>query len=666
MQPAWLFELMADKKEVLRLIHQGELVNARSLCLKLCEGNTKNPDTWYLLADINSQIGDLNEVIRCCSRILVLRPDDLEAKYNLGVAYQALDEYKNAERVYKQILEHEPNNFKVMLNLGVIYWKLQHYQNSVDITRKFLASNPESPQGHNNLGLALMGLGHLDDALACFKETLRLQSGYSDVHYSLGICLSAMKRFEESEKYLLKATELNPKDVQSYFELARVYRNKGNTNAAIQALRRIIELDPNHAAAYNSLGVILGELNKLEESENALRKLIQILPDNPVAYNNLGTTLLSQGRIEEAENAFRQAIVLRPGYAEAIRQMTTCRKYSPNETEDIERIKKLLNCVDLTDNSEMHLQFALGKIYDDIAAYSDAFRHYHKGNILRHKYSQFNRFAHKDAIDRIINNFQKDFFTGKSDWGSDSEVPVFIIGMPRSGTTLVEQILSSHPEVSGGGELNKLGLMVDDLPRRLNTESQFPECIGNLDSTTAKVLAAEYLEHLNQSVTGAPSRITDKMPSNFHYLGLVAILFPKCRVIHCLRNAADTCISNYFQWFSHGNEHSFDLIDTVSYYKQYMRLMDHWRTTLPLSIFDIHYEDLTADTETHIRKLIDFVDLPWSGQCLRFHQQLRPVNTASVWQVRQPIYKRSVARWKNYRKDIGPLLDSLGIMNKDS
>ncbi len=356
----------------------------------------------------------------------------------------------------------------------------------------------------------------------------------------------------------------------------------------------------------------------------------------------------------EAEQAYRAALAVQPGYAEVYANLVTTKKYTAGDEQDTESILRLLQTNGLAEREAAHLHFALGKIFDDRGEYDTAFTHYREGNRLMRQTVQFSAADFGAYVDRIIGTFGSELLAQRDVFGSQSELPVFIIGMPRSGTTLIEQIVSSHPAVHGSGELDKLATLAAGL-------DSYPETTRALDGSALQHLAAEYEARLLRDAPPGTQRITDKMPSNLLHLGFVALLFPRARVIHCRREPLDVCLSIFFQAFSGGNEYAYDLTDIGMYYRQYERLMAHWGAVSPLNMLEVRYEDLVTDPENITRRLIEFLGLPWDDRCLAHTENQRPIQTGSIWQARQPIYTSSVQRWRRYEKHLGPLKRALGF-----
>jgi tetratricopeptide (TPR) repeat protein len=379
------------------------------------------------------------------------------------------------------------------------------------------------------------------------------------------------------------------------------------------------------------------------------------------AHCNLGKAFLSLGDLDSAEACYRKAIEIDPESSVAWQNLSVAGRFGPDDAATIEALQKLLASPTVTDGSRIPLHFALAKIYDDCQRFDEAFEHYQAANRLKHKTLNFDRKKSplRVLVSNTISTYSADFFQQRIGYGSASEIPIFIVGMPRSGTTLVEQILAMHPLIFGAGELIYIANIATTLQKRLGASLPYPQCTKLIRESMANTLAREYLEQI-RSVAGSAGRVTDKLPGNFMYLGLIALLFPRARVIHCQREALDVCLSIYFQNFlASDHAYAYDLADIAFQYRQYERLMGHWRKVLPLRIYDVQYEQLVADPEAGTRGLLGYCALPWDERCLRPYESKRPVYTASVWQVRQPIYKDSVHRWKRYEHHLGELKEAL-------
>lgn len=430
----------------------------------------------------------------------------------------------------------------------------------------------------------------------------------------------------------------------------------GNDAEAEKLFRHALVINNASAETFHNLGLILQKQGKLPEAIDSFRKAIEVQPGFFTAHYRLGKALQEQGNLSQAIVSYERAIELNPEFSKVYGSYSTCRKFTTEDKALAARLEKLLGGMGKQEN-QCSLHFALGKIYNDMGRYDDAFLHYLQANKYEQSRYPYHHKSFTSYIDRMIRNFPAGYF-GNCLWtGSPSELPIFIVGMPRSGTTLIEQILSSHPLIFGAGELTYFNDKSTHLARELKLP--YAECLEMLTAEGLKRIAEEYIGHLRSFGVNA-ERITNKMPGNFLHLGFISLLFPKARVIHCRRNPLDTCLSIFFQQFSGNHPYSSDLSNLGHYYRDYERLMDHWLEVLPAGMmFDIQYDELVEKPEEMSRSLIEFCGLPWSERCLKSHENERPVQSASSWQVRQPIYRTSKERWKRYEKYLGPLIKAL-------
>jgi tetratricopeptide (TPR) repeat protein len=374
------------------------------------------------------------------------------------------------------------------------------------------------------------------------------------------------------------------------------------------------------------------------------------------AHHNLGVVCNQLGELESARLHLKEAIRLRPDYAEAYHSLARSGRFAADE-EFLQRVEDLCHNDRFSRRDLSFLHFAAGKILNDMGEYERAFAHYRLGNKLHD--ASYDRNAEERYVADQIEVFGPSLFDRFKERGNASDAPIFIVGMPRSGTTLAEQVLSSHPKVKGVGELKDIHLIAGMLAQRTPDKLRYPRCLDQIDPAVLDEFSAKYFERTARLAPGA-DRVVDKNPANYRLLGLLAVMFPNAHFIHCTRSALDTCVSCYVTKFNDGLDYSFSLKNLGHYYRQYDRLMKHWRDVLPAPIFELRYEDMIMNQERTTRDLLDFCGLPWDPQCERFFETERAVRTASSWQVRQPLYSSSVDRWKRYESGLAPLIEALG------
>jgi len=552
-------------------------------------------------------------------------PGDHEVHYNLGNTLLSLNCLAEAEASYRKALRLMPDDADVCFNLGNALWKQGRLDEAAAAYLKTLRIRADHAEAHCNLGNILQELGRLDEAEASYRRALQIKSGYAAAHYNLGNLLHGRNRLDEAEA--------------SY--------------------RQALQISPDSADMHTNLGNILQELDRLDEAESSFRQALRAKPDHTEAHSNLGKLLLDRGRLDEAEACFQRALQIRPDYLIVRLSLALARKAKAGD----ENLAALIaaeqaarsGATPLPAEEAILLHFALGKSYDDIGDHEKAFPHFLEGNKLKRATLAFNPDQTAQHFAAIMQNFDTAAIDRLRGGGDSSSLPIFILGMPRSGTTLVEQIVSSYPGIHGAGELSDLGAIM----RRNVAGAAFPDNLHSLDQAQLAGWGAEYVAGLQRRAPAA-LRVTDKMPANFLVAGLIHLMLPGAKIIHVNRNPADTCLSCFTQLFKDGQEFSYDLAELGRYYVGYARLMDHWRRVLPEGAFlDVQYEDIVADQEAQSRRIVEYCGLEWNDACLDFHRNKRPVKTASMAQVRQPIYRSSVERWRPYEKFLGPLFDAL-------
>ena len=503
--------------------------------------------------------------------------------------------------------------------------------------------------------------GQLEVAKQMYQQVLKVQPTNADALHLLGVLLAQQDNNEAAVQILEQVVQANPNSALFNANLANVYKALNRVDEAIEHYRRAIALNPNYPDPYGNLGMVLREREELDEAEACYRKALSLNTNDAMTFNRLGGLLLQRGRVEEAREAYRSAVTIDPKFAVAWRHLAQTTKFSAND-DDIRRMESALASGGLDDDDVKDLRYALGKAHQDAGDYDVAFGHFEAGNrIMRSKLS-FDIDQLVEHMQSIMDVFDADLMerSGLREDTADA-TPIFIIGMPRSGTTMVEQILTAHSQVGGMGEVKFLSTVANErLPEVVADGSRYPEAIRQVTEDQLRALANEYIEAGIAAVPDAKF-ITDKMPFNYVRLGVARMLFPNAKFVHCQRDAMDTCVSCLLTCFTEGNRFSYDQRELGLWYRMYEALMKHWHQTLPGQIFDVQYERLITDQEDVTRALLDHCGLGWDDACLSFHENKRPVRTASNAQVRQPIYGSSVGRWRNYEKHLETLAGLLEV-----
>lgn len=649
---------MSNKQQVKALIQGQQWTEAKAVCARFCKANKGDAEAWFLLGAINGQLGVFDEAEVCSRHVIAIRPDVPLAHYNLGIALHRQGKTDDA----------------------------------IESFREALRIKPDFAEAHNELGVALQSKGQPNAALEHYQKAIALNPAYPEAHYNAGVVLRALNRPEEAITSFLQAVRLRPYHAEAHSQLGALFASLKRQDEAIDHYRRAIEIKPDNVEVLNDLAcALLNRIASLEdfaEAEKCYRQALQYRDDLPAIYMNLSVLLRDTGRHDEAMVYLRRAQELSPRNADVLASMALTHEYKGEFETGYALIKPFIE--NGTDNGNVALAYAklarhlnqraeavallervkepgilargihfnAGKLYDEMKEYDKAFAHFQQAHALgtsSHDVKQ-----NELRFDRLISVFSRENLERWPRASNRSRLPVFIVGMPRSGTSLVEQIVASHPDVYGAGELAEVHHMTFTLPDIVGKGVPYPQCVAELQQDRLDEMAQRHLDRLREFSPTA-SRVTDKMPHNFLSLGLLDMLFPETRIIHCMRDPIDTCLSIYFLPFN-ANSHAYaeNMAHLGDYYRQYLRLMAHWRSVLRVPMLDVQYEDLVANQEEVSRKMVEFCGLEWDECCLRFYEAKRTVATHSYDQVRRPLYKKSVARWKKYEQHLGPLITALG------
>jgi len=593
-------------------------------------------------------LGRFDAAVASYHRALELKPDFTEAHNNLGNALRGLGRLDDAAASYRSALEIKPQYAEAHNNLGNALMDLGQLNEAMASYRRALVLNPGFAEAHSNLGNALRGLGQLEGAVASYGRALAIKPDFAGAHGNLGNVLRDLGRLDEAAASCRRALAIKPDFAGAHSGLGNVLLDYGQHDDAVASYRQALALDPDFAEAHNNLGLVLRLQGRTAEAEASCRRSLAISPDVAATIAFLAELHADQGQFAEAEELFKRALSIDPQFPEAWAGIAHLRKMTGGDAAWSAEAQRIA-AQPLSPRKEVYLRYAIGKYFDDVQEFDQAFLNFQRANELSKAYrAGHDRREFTLAVDAIIHSYDRTWLDRKRIDANPSARPVFIVGMPRSGTTLAEQILASHPAIAGAGELPFWNAAA--------ATHRSAALSDDLGGSLVHKLADDYLRLLEE-ISPDALRVVDKMPANFLSLGLIHAALPKARILHMRRNPIDTCLSIYFQHFKTTHPYANDLEDLTHYYAEYLRVMDHWRSTLPKdAILDLPYEGLVDDQEAWSRKMLEFIGLPWDPVCLDFHRTYRTVITASKWQVRQKINKSSVERWRNYEKFVGPLL----------
>ena len=532
------------------------------------------------------------------------------------------------------------------LNLARGYLGAGRVADAIQAWRQATRLDPANHAAWFDLGSALLQVGRLPDAIGAFRRAIAAKSDFAAAHHMLGVALEQQGNDMQAIVALRRAVALSPKLADAHARIGTLCMSLSRRTDAIAALRRAYAVAPQSDVGRLALAKALIAEERQEEAASTLRRMLARSPNHFGARKMLGDVLSYAGRFEEAGEEYERAISSGDQPISAYHSLVMSRTLTEADRPLVDGMQRMLKTGRMDGLPLMILHFSLGKAFDDLKDYEAATRHFDKANRMRNHTSKLDRPRLVEQFDRIIERFTSAFFTAHAALGSPDETPLLVLGMPRSGTTLTERIISSHPVVAGGGEL-------PFWPE--NGTPWEAERSRGVSAGPLQRLAQDYLAVLRDIGPDA-LRVIDKMPPNFIWIGLIHLAFPKARIIHCKRNPIDTCLSIYSTYFTARMDFASDRGDLAFFYRQYGRLMEHWRQVLPPEIYyETVYEDLVADREMRSRELIAFCGLDWDDSCLVPEQNERAVRTASVWQARQPVYKTSVERWRRYEPWLGEL-----------
>jgi len=675
---------------VINLLQSNRLSEALVLCEQIMLKNKKNPDGWLLLADIYQKSGTFAKAEKSFRKAIKLKAVYAPAHTRLAMFYHGQGKFAKAEASYQQSLKLDNNQPTVHFNLGSVLQEQDKFDEALSQYQQAIKLKPDYAKAYANRGFVLRKQKMFDDAIDSYQQALRFAPEIAEIHYNMGLSLLNTGQAEAAEKHQRQALRLKANYADAWAGLASVQFFNGEIENAATSYQQALHQQPNDVDMLCGYASTLSTLGQHDQAMELVKQALNIEPDNAETCIAKGSIHVSLGQMDDALACCDQVLQITPQHEKAIcltasiyekkgdseRAYHYLKPLLQNEhpatevilsfasiskslalTDDaIKRMEQLLQNSDkkiqATDSRRLH--FTLGKAYDSQKDYDHAYKNFHTANKLKRAVFDIKEF--KQHIDEQIKVFSAGYSFRLPKTSIRSDRPIFIVGMPRSGTSLVEQILASHPLISGAGELPDINNLVHSMPSTSGVNRQYPECIEQTDSQQLDRMAQAYLDTLSK-VNSDARHVTDKMPGNFIHLGLIQLLFPDAHIIHCIRNPLDNCLSCYFQDFSQHHPWIYNLQDCGKVYLENLRMMQHWKSVLEIPILDIHYEGLVENQETISRKMIEFCDLDWDDACLQFHKSDRLIWTASYDQVRQPMYKKSVARWKNYEKHIEPLIE---------
>ena len=683
-----------------RLFSQGRYGHAASLAQQILKNHPHQPDALNILGvSLNAQ-GKPKEGLAMIREAIKRAPNQAIFYANLGEIERQQRHINEARQALEKAVQLDPKQASAHNNLGILHFEKREFKKAVECYKKAVEANPRFAEAYNNLANASRYIGEHDKALGYYHKALQFREIYPEAYNNLGTLLRDQGKVPEAEHAYRKAMMQNPKYMEAYNNLAqllymnnrdqdalrvlsdalrvdenhpvtltltaRVQTRRGNYPAAEEAARRALKAEPKHAEAMVALGQLFHETDRYDEAVKMLEQAIEIAPNSPEARNFYGVALKSVGRLEDGKEQILKALELNSNNYGAYANLNDLVDFK-DAPELVEKMEAIFAAnKNHEDPRLMALHFGFGKALEDIGQHPRALDHYLKGAKMKRALLTYNEQDTFKFFDSIMETFNAEVFKNRPFRGLPNDKLIFIIGMPRSGSTLCEQILSSHPAVYGAGEVKYLARAMGQIRDRFPSMARYPQMFNEMEPFHFETIGRSYMQQILKGA-GDARKITDKLLTNYFFVGLLNIMFPNAKFVHTMRNPVDTCLSAFTKLFKDDMPHSYDFGELGRYYRKYQEIMAHWHKVVPEgTIMDVQYEDAVADTEGYARRLIDFVGLEWDPACVEFYKSKRPVKTASVAQVRKPVYTASVERWRRYGEGLQPLVDSLGYVPPDA
>jgi tetratricopeptide (TPR) repeat protein len=634
--------------------------------------------------------GEVAEAEAVCRAVVERNPDDVNMTGLLGAILTKTRRHEEAEHWLRRTIERAPAFAKPYEDLGHLCIETGRAAEAVTALERAVKLDPgvESAQFALGKALAMLGRGaeadaafersfalspergamavaaehhregRLKEAEIAYREVLRRNARNVDAIRLLGVLAFGQSHADDAERLLRRAIELAPDFAGAWLDLGRVLKEQDRYVEALECFARVLAIEPGSIAAMSLRAATLAMSGSTTDAIAAYEAALARRPDHAASLLGLAHVLKAVGRIDEAIEAYRRCAALKPDNGEVYWSLANLKTYR-FPAEEIATIETRIADPAIEESSRVNFQFALAKAREDAGDYDEAFRLYAEANRRQRALVSYDPVQAELMNDRIIGTFTADFLREHAGAGHPDASPIFILGLPRSGSTLIEQILASHSRVEGTSELPYVGRLTGSLSRNRSGGVNYPEAVRELQGKHLHALGLEYLERAALHRTLGRPYFIDKMPNNFPSVGFIHLILPNAKVIDARRHPLDACLSCYRQHFAKGQTFTYDLTELGQYYLEYQRLMDHWHAALPGRVLTVQYEELVGDLEGQVRRMLDYCGLPWEDACLRFHETDRPVRTPSAEQVRQPVYTGAVGYWRRYEAQLAELIEVL-------
>jgi len=646
-----------DLEPTLEALKAGKPDVAEALCREHLKLHPASVDTLRLLGHALMQQKRFGDAEKPLKKALELAPDFAPLAEDLGSALAKQRKHEEAIPLFEQAVRQDPGLAKAHKKLGQALAAVGRGSEADKAFEVYFEKKPE-------LGAVAVGAEHIragreEDAIECFRQALKDNPDNVDaMRFLAAVYLKQEKKLGDAQALLQRATQIAPDFATAWFDLGQVLSKRGQRTEAIEAYRQATVLEPKNGIAWERLASARAGAGYPEQAAEAFRKAVALSPKAAGFYMGFGHTLKPLGDQPASLRAYREAIRLRPKFGEVYWSMANLKIFTFEDAE-VEAMEYQLENTELEEVTDVHFRFALGKAYEDRKDYDKAWAYYHSGNERQRPLVKHDPVENSTQQDAIRSYFTRDMLEKAEGKGYADEGPIFIVGLGRSGSTLIEQILASHSQVEGTEELSVLGNLSDSISRFRPDQKSFPEILDTMQPLDWRALGLEYLDGAKRYRMTDKPIFTDKLPNNYSFIGLIHLILPNAKIINTRRHPLDTCLSNYKQLFGHGQNFTYDIFDLGQYYKEYCLTMDHWNEVFPGKVLDVHYEETVTDLEGQVARILEHCGLPFEEQCVRFHETERAVKTASSEQVRQPIYLGGMGKWRKYESHLGEWMEQL-------
>ena len=633
----------------------GEAESAEAICAGALDQYPGDANFLCLSARALVKLRRFDEANARIERALSIFPE-FERAYELrGELLFAKGELPAAAEAFQQALKLDPKRQRIRVKLGQVFLRLGRVEEARALKGEIIKSSAD------NKDIAKAAELEKEEKFAeAEKIYRRILARHPDnvsamrLWAALGV---RQKQYADAEVLLKKAVELAPDFALAWADLWIVQFEQEKSEDAIKSAKRLINLEPRRANGHLLLGSAHMSAGHHQDALESYDNALEITPDHVGAWCGKGNVSRTIGDQDGAISAFRKSIKANPLFAEAYWNLANLKTFRFEDSE-VDDMLALVGDERIPNEGQVQLNNALGLEFDGRKEYDRAFEFIDRGNKLRREREFYDRVQNEEMIDMSIEAFSRQFLEDNYGHGDPEPAPIFIVGLPRSGSTLLEQILSSHSKVDGTHELRDLALTIRSNREMSGRGAQYPKSVANIDQDGFKCLGSEYIERTRRHRSGRPF-FTDKNPNNHVHVGLLHLILPNAKIINARRHPLDSCLGSYKQLFAEGQSFSYDLVELGEHFLQYQRLMDHWHEVLPGKVLDVQYEEVVADLEGQVRRILEYCELGWEDTCLRFHETSRPVKSASSEQVRRPIYSSSVNTWRHYERHLGALIEVL-------